>query len=556
MQHRDRDNRVRDAQGSGAEPVTFRPQHESNLVGRICRELVEGHSIRRERECGDVEACCTQLVGTLWRVREQGPRHLQHGAHTHSHAASVERIGAPWGDQHRVGSQPSDGTEDRADVGVVDDVFEDYDAPGIPEHLGDRPEGWAVHGREGSTMQVEAGQGLQERGRSHEHRDVVPGQKWLKLGKPLLEHEQRSRPVTCRKSTRDNLRGLGNVQAALGLSASTEGHIGQIGVVAEPRVGEVVDLDELHKRAVCQQSETFWKTPLFSLETHQKAGGRMSAPSSAAAPVTSAALEAAVAVLRGRTIAVLTGAGVSTDSGIPDYRGEGAPVRTPMTFQQFIADAEYRKRYWAGSHLGWKRFDSAEPNAGHTALADLELAGLVDGVITQNVDGLHLRAGSQRVVDLHGTMDRVRCLHCGQYFARGGIADRITADNPWLDTPDAVELSPDGDVEIRDVEQFVTPACSVCGGVLKPDVVFFGEFVPKEKFSEAAALVDSADALIVAGSSLAVNSGIRLLEKATRRKLPIVIINRGTTKGDSRATVKIEEGTSETLVALLEKLGD
>lgn len=286
----------------------------------------------------------------------------------------------------------------------------------------------------------------------------------------------------------------------------------------------------------------------------------MSAALSAATPVTSAAgsaaLDAAVAVLTGRTVAVLTGAGVSTDSGIPDYRGEGAPVRTPMTFQQFLADAEYRKRYWAGSHLGWSHFDSAQPNAGHLALAELELAGLVDGVVTQNVDGLHLRAGSQRVVDLHGTMNRVRCLHCGQYFARGGIADRITADNPWLDTPDAVELSPDGDVDIRDVTQFVTPECSVCGGVLKPDVVFFGEFVPKEKFTEAAALVDSADALIIAGSSLAVNSGIRLLDKAARRKVPIVIINRGMTKGDSRATVKIEEGTSETLVALLERLGD
>lgn len=281
----------------------------------------------------------------------------------------------------------------------------------------------------------------------------------------------------------------------------------------------------------------------------------MSAAPPASAPVIAPALDAAVAALAGRTIAVLTGAGVSTDSGIPDYRGEGAPVRTPMTFQQFLADAEYRKRYWAGSHLGWKRFDSAGPNAGHTALADLELAGLVDGIITQNVDGLHLRAGSQRVVDLHGTMDRVRCLHCGQYFARGGIADRITADNPWLDTPEAVELSPDGDVEIKDVEAFVTPSCSVCGGVLKPDVVFFGEFVPKEKFAEAAALVDSADALLIAGSSLVVNSGIRLLERASRRRVPIVIINRGETKGDSRATVKIDAGTSETLVALLERLG-
>ncbi|MCU1439759.1 MAG: NAD-dependent deacetylase [Rhodoglobus sp.] len=280
------------------------------------------------------------------------------------------------------------------------------------------------------------------------------------------------------------------------------------------------------------------------------------AQSATAAPVSLPALDQAVGALRGRTIAVLTGAGVSTDSGIPDYRGEGAPLRTPMTFQQFLGDLDYRKRYWAGSHLGWKRFDSAEPNAGHRALVQLELAGIVDGVITQNVDGLHLRAGSQRVVDLHGAMDRVRCLKCGQFFARGGVADRIAADNPWLDAPEAVELSPDGDVEIANVDAFVIPDCSVCGGVLKPDVVFFGEYVPKEKFDEASALMQAADALLVAGSSLVVNSGIRLLEQAYRRRLPIVIVNRGITKGDNRATVKIDAGTSETLTALLERLGD
>ena len=272
--------------------------------------------------------------------------------------------------------------------------------------------------------------------------------------------------------------------------------------------------------------------------------------------VESPAFEAAVTALRGKTLAVLTGAGVSTDSGIPDYRGEGAPVRTPMTFQQFLADLDYRKRYWAGSHLGWKRFSAASPNAGHRALADLELAGHVDGIITQNVDGLHLRAGSQRVVDLHGSMDRVVCLTCGQYYARGGVADQIASANPWLESPEAVELSPDGDVEIKDVAAFVLPECTVCGGILKPDVVFFGEFVPKEKFAEASALLQAADALVIAGSSLVVNSGIRLLEQASRRKIPIVIINRGVTKGDNRASVKIDAGTSETLVSLLERLGD
>lgn len=272
------------------------------------------------------------------------------------------------------------------------------------------------------------------------------------------------------------------------------------------------------------------------------------------APVVSPSLDEAVRVLRGRTLAVLTGAGVSTDSGIPDYRGLGAPARIPMTFQQFVNDPEYRKRYWAGSHLGWKRFSAAEPNDGHRALAQLELAGLAGGVITQNVDGLHLRAGSQRVVDLHGTMDRVRCLTCGQYFARDSIAQRIADGNPWIEEPEALVLAPDGDVEVADASQFAVPECSVCGGVLKPDVVFFGEYVPPEKFQEATALLQSADALVVAGSSLVVNSGIRLLERAVRRRIPIVIINRGVTKGDSRATVKIEEGTSETLAGLLAAL--
>ena len=278
------------------------------------------------------------------------------------------------------------------------------------------------------------------------------------------------------------------------------------------------------------------------------------APAAAGVPSAEAALEKAVDLLRGRRISILTGAGLSTDSGIPDYRGEGAPVRSPMTFSQYLGDLDYRKRYWAGSHLGWKRFAAATPNAGHRAIADLEHTGLINGVITQNVDGLHLRAGSQRVVDLHGSMDRVRCLTCGQYYARSDVAARLAAANPWLDDEAQIELSPDGDVQIDSVDAFVVPECSVCGGLLKPDVVFFGEFVPVERFSEAAALVQRADALVIAGSSLVVNSGIRLLEKASRRKVPIIIINRGVTKGDSRAAVKIEAGTSETLVSLLERL--
>jgi NAD-dependent SIR2 family protein deacetylase len=267
-----------------------------------------------------------------------------------------------------------------------------------------------------------------------------------------------------------------------------------------------------------------------------------------------AKVDEAAEILRGRRVAVLTGAGVSTDSGIPDYRGAGAPVRTPMTFNQFLADPEYRKRYWAGSQLGWRRFDSAAPNDGHRALAQLELAGRVNGIITQNVDGLHLRAGSQRVVDLHGTMDRVRCLRCGQLYARTNISDRIHAMNPWLDEADALQLGPDGDVEIASLEKFEVPACSNCEGTLKPDIVFFGEFIPREKFIEASALVQKAEALLIAGSSLVVNSGIRLLDHAVKRRLPVVIINRGITKGDPRATLKIDAGTTQVLVGLRARL--
>ena len=266
------------------------------------------------------------------------------------------------------------------------------------------------------------------------------------------------------------------------------------------------------------------------------------------------ALEQAIEVLRGRRIAVLTGAGVSTDSGIPDYRGKGTPVRTPMSFQQFVADERFRKRYWAGSHLGWQMFDGAAPNAGHLAVADLERAGVVDGVITQNVDGLHVKAGTRRVVDVHGSMHTVHCLTCAQAFAREDVAVRMTAANPWLESEAFRELSPDGDVAIAEFDDMIVPDCSVCGGVLKPDVVFFGEFVPQVKFAEASSLIAASDALLVAGSSLIVNSGIRMLELARRRRIPIVIVNRGVTKGDGRATVKVDGGTSETLAVLRDAL--
>ena len=258
----------------------------------------------------------------------------------------------------------------------------------------------------------------------------------------------------------------------------------------------------------------------------------------------------AIDLLRGARVAVLTGAGVSTDSGIPDYRGEGAPVRTPMTVQTFLASEQARKRYWAGSHLGWRSFAGAAPNRGHLALAELEAGGTVSGVITQNVDGLHRRAGNRHVIELHGSMDRVLCLTCGQHYARQALAARLEDLNPEIDLDTAIRPAPDGDVEVDHIDEMVIPACTVCGGILKPDVVFFGEFVPTDRFQAAASLVQAADVLLVAGSSLVVNSGMRLIEQARRKRLPIVIINRGVTKGDGRAAVKIEAGASETLVAI------
>lgn len=265
---------------------------------------------------------------------------------------------------------------------------------------------------------------------------------------------------------------------------------------------------------------------------------------------TAALIDSAVATLSGRRIAVLTGAGVSTDSGIPDYRGNGAPVRSPMTAQQFLADESARRRYWLGGHLGWHAFSSAQPNAGHEAIARLESDDFASGVITQNVDGLHVRAGSGRVVELHGTMRRVFCTHCGQVFDRRDISERIEIDNPWVAVPENIPLGPDGDVLPSSTDGFIVPNCSVCGGLLKPDVVFFGEFIPTEKFREAEQLLKTSQALLIAGSSLVVNSGIRLVERARRRRLPVIIVNRGATRADNRATIKIDSGTSEVLGAL------
>ena len=260
-------------------------------------------------------------------------------------------------------------------------------------------------------------------------------------------------------------------------------------------------------------------------------------------------------LLEGRKIAVLTGAGVSTDSGIPDYRGEGAVKRTPMNIRDFMATHETRQRYWAGAFLGWHRFSQAEPNLGHFSLAAMEQAGIIEGVITQNVDGLHRRAGNAHVVDLHGSLDRVVCVECGQLFARSAIHNQLAIANPWLQASSGDEIAPDGDVIVSDYARMLIPHCTVCTGVLKPDVVFFGEFVPAKTFSAASSLVKRADAFLIAGSSLVVNSGIRLLEQAKRQRKPIAIINRGETKGDSFASVKVNDGTSDVLNELANRFG-
>ncbi|MCF8547425.1 MAG: NAD-dependent deacetylase [Pontimonas sp.] len=259
-----------------------------------------------------------------------------------------------------------------------------------------------------------------------------------------------------------------------------------------------------------------------------------------------------MSILRGRSAAVLTGAGVSTDSGIPDYRGVGAPKQHPMSFSDFLQSHRHRQRYWLGSHMGWSRFAAAEPNRGHEAIASAEEASLFSGVVTQNVDALHHKAGSLRVVDLHGRLDKVRCIHCGQSFSRQSVAHTIDLLNPWLEKRDiSGHIKPDGDVDVAVTSEFVVPSCDMCDGVLKPEVIFFGEFVPTGVFDQAASLIARSEALIIAGSSLVVNTGMRLVNLAHRKKIPIVIINRGPTKADRLATVRIEAGTSETLDALV-----
>jgi NAD-dependent SIR2 family protein deacetylase len=275
----------------------------------------------------------------------------------------------------------------------------------------------------------------------------------------------------------------------------------------------------------------------------------------------------AVRLLRGGRLTVLTGAGLSTDSGIPDYRSPDSPPRNPMTYQQFVGDPAFRQHYWARNHIGWQHVHRTHPNAGHRALASMEAHGVVVGLITQNVDLLHEQAGSRRVIDLHGRYDRVICLRCHRVVTRTELAARLETLNPgFAESVGAVgdvEIAPDADAVIEQTSHFVVADCwqpdpdggdGPCGGMLKPDIVYFGETVPLERVTAAYAMVDEADALLVAGSSLTVQSGLRFVRHAAAADKPVVILNRGATRGDPLATLTVDAGTTETLTELAERL--
>lgn len=256
-------------------------------------------------------------------------------------------------------------------------------------------------------------------------------------------------------------------------------------------------------------------------------------------------------------VAVLTGAGMSTDSGIPDYRGAGTPPRTPMSINQFEHDDAYRRRFWAGARVGADRIRGVKPNAGHSAIAALERDGFLIGVITQNVDGLHERAGTANLAELHGNGSVIRCISEGHRFSRTEVLAWFDVANPGFAERNAhAEITPDGDADVRDTTEVRVPVCPACGGMLRPDVVYFGEHVPRAVFEHAERIVAAAGLLVVAGSSLAVNTGVRLVHRAEQRGIPLVIINRGPTAIDARPSVRvrIEGGTTEIFSDLAARL--
>jgi len=257
-------------------------------------------------------------------------------------------------------------------------------------------------------------------------------------------------------------------------------------------------------------------------------------------------------------VVVLSGAGLSTDSGIPDYRGATGSLRrhTPMTYQTFLRDPRGRHRYWARSFVGWRQIRSALPNAGHVAVADLQAAGLLSGVITQNVDGLHQAAGARDVVELHGGLDRTVCLGCGDVADRAELDERLRAANPHFG-PHTDEVNPDGDAELPDdvLDGFVMVGCLACGGgPLKPDVVFFGETVPRDRVERCFDLVEDAGSLLVLGSSLTVMSGYRFVLRAAKRGIPVGIVTVGPTRGDAKADVRLDAPLGAVLPDLVRRL--
>ncbi len=291
----------------------------------------------------------------------------------------------------------------------------------------------------------------------------------------------------------------------------------------------------------------------LSVEPHPLSSAVV-APSSGAEGVAALAQ-----MLRGREVVGLVGAGCSTASGIPDYRGPETRrrARNPIQYRTFIGDDAGRQRYWARSVVGWPRFAAAQPNPAHQALAALEHAGVLAGLITQNVDRLHHAAGSTRVVELHGALAEVVCLGCGQVEPRDALQSRLLELNPQWDASVA-EMAPDGDAELsaEQVAGFRVAGCLRCGGVLKPNVVFFGENVPPDVTADAWALFERGEVLLVVGSSLTVFSGYRFVRRAAKQGIPVAMINRGPSRGDPLAQLRVDDAVEVVLPALADALAD
>lgn len=283
-------------------------------------------------------------------------------------------------------------------------------------------------------------------------------------------------------------------------------------------------------------------------------------------PAPSRALEALATRLTQGQVVILTGAGISTDSGLPDYRGPTGVARNarPMTYQEFIGSPEAQRRYWARSYAGWPMLRRTRPNAGHHAVARLQRLGLVDAVITQNVDRLHHAAGSRNIIELHGALERVVCLTCQDVTDRSTIQERLAEANPGFDTSifgqtdgDTAHIRPDGDLALAEamIAAFRPVGCLACGwGPLKPDVVYFGESVPKDRVARCFDLVNGARTLLVLGSSLTVMSGYRFVRHAAKRGIDVAIVNQGPTRGDGEATLRIDAPLGAVLTTTVETL--